>query len=111
MSPAINSLISFACDMALTLMSRRPLLDGGFDAVTAQRGDEGHGAPMAIGHLGVQPLALGSPAPERGHVGLGPRPVDEDEMPGIKSPLILAPLRAPPCDPGAQLFGGKNAFF
>src|SRR3546814_20519145 len=32
-------------------------------------------------------------------------------MPGIKPPLILAPLRAPPCDLGAQLFGGKNAFF
>src|SRR3546814_4288817 len=66
---------------------------------------------MAIGHLGVQPLALGRPAPERGHVGLGPGLVDEDEMPGIKPPLILAPLRAPPCDLGAQLFGGKNAFF
>ena len=81
------------------------------DPVAAQRGDEGHGAPMAIGHLGVQPLALGRPAPERGHVGLGPGLVDEDEMPGIKPPLILAPLRAPPCDLGAQLFGGKNAFF
>ena len=81
------------------------------DPVTAQRGDEGHGAPMAIGHLGVQPLAFGCPASERGHVGLGPRLVDEDEMPGVKSPLILAPLRAPPCDLGAELFGGKNAFF
>jgi len=32
-------------------------------------------------------------------------------MPGVKSPLMLAPLRAPPSDLGAQLFGGKNAFF
>src|SRR3546814_19848742 len=66
---------------------------------------------MAIGHLGVQPLDLGRPAPERGHVGLGPGLVEADEMPGSKPPLILAPLRAPPFDLGAQLFGGKNAFF
>jgi hypothetical protein len=66
---------------------------------------------VAIRYLGMQPLALGRPAPERGHVGLGPRFVDEDEMPGIKTPLILAPLRAPSCDLGAELFGGKNAFF
>lgn len=81
------------------------------DAVTAQSGDEGHGAPMAIGYLGVQPLALGCPAPQGCHVGLRPRLVNEDEVPGIKLSLILAPLRAPPCDLGAQLFGGKYAFF
>lgn len=79
--------------------------------VAAQRGDEGHSVPMAVRHLGVQPLTFGCPAPQGCHVGLGPRLVDEDEMSGIKSPLILAPLRAPPCDLGAELFGGKNAFF
>jgi hypothetical protein len=93
------------------------------DPVTAECCDEG--SWCANGHRAPWRAAagLGCPAPQGCHIGpfdascgvaqdmLGPRLVDEDEMPRIKSPLILAPLRAPPCNPGAQLFGGKNAFF
>ena len=67
--------------------------------------------PFAEGNIGYEPLALQAAPAQGRHIGLDARLVDEDEMPGIKSTLILAPLRAPPCDLGVQLFGGKNAFF
>ena len=90
----------------------RPVDDPGRDdPVMAQGTDESHGVPVPERRAADQSLAPRRPAAQRGHVGLGPRLVDEDEMPWIKSPLILLPLRAPPCDLGAQLFGGKNAFF
>ena len=81
------------------------------DPVAAQRGDEGHRLPVAIGHLGMEPLAPGCPSAQGSHVRLRPGLVDEDEVPGVKPPLILLPLRAPPGDLRAQLFGGKNTFF
>ena len=84
---------------------------GRIDPVAAQGGDEGHGLPMAIGHLGMQPLALWRPAAQRGHVGLGPGLIDKDEAAGIRSALELLPLFASPGDLGAQLFGGQHAFF
>ena len=81
------------------------------DPVAAQRGDERHSPPMAIGHFGVQTLAPWCPSAQGSHVGLGPGLIDEDEPRRIKPPLILLPLGAPPCDLGAELLGGKNAFF
>ena len=81
------------------------------DPVAAQGGDERHSPPVAIGHLGMEPLALGCPTSQRSHIGLGPSLIYEDETAGIKPPLILLPLRAPPCNLGPQLFGGKYAFF
>ena len=85
--------------------------EGRVDPVAAQRGNEGHCLPVAVGHLGVEPLAFGRPAPQRSHVGLGPGLVDEDEATGIRPPLIFLPLLAPSSDLWSQLFGGKNAFF
>lgn len=84
---------------------------GGIDPVTAQGGEEGHRFPVAIRHFGVKPLALGCPATQRCHVGLGPGLVNEHEPSGIKPPLILLPLLAPPCHLGPELFGGQHAFF
>jgi hypothetical protein len=84
---------------------------GRVDTVTAQGGEEGHGFPMTVWGFGMKPLALGSPAPQRSHVGLGPSFVNEDEPRRIKPPLIFLPLCAPPGDFGAELFGGQNAFF
>ena len=81
------------------------------DPVAAQRGDEGHRLPVPVRHLGVEPLAPGCPAPQRGHVGLRPGLIDEDEPGGVRSPLIFLPLLAPPGHLGPQLFGGKHAFF
>lgn len=84
---------------------------GRVDPVTAQRGKESHGFPMAVGCLGMKPLALGCPASQWDHVRLGPSFVNEDQPSWIKPPLILFPLRAPPCDLWPELFGGQHAFF
>lgn len=81
------------------------------DPVAAQRREEGHRAPMTVGHLGMEPFANGRPAAQRRHVGLRPGFVDEDEAGWIKPALILLPLFAPPCDRGPELFGGQHAFF
>ena len=83
----------------------------GIDPVAAQSSDEGHGFPVAIRHLGMEPLAFGCPAPQWGHVGFGPCLVHEDEPGSVRLPLILLPLLAPSGDLGPQLFGGKHAFF
>ena len=68
---------------------------GGLDAVTAQRGEEGHGLPVAMRHRGLQPLAARRPAAQRRHVGLGPGLVDEHQAGGIDPALVLHPLRPP----------------
>lgn len=81
------------------------------DPVAAQRGDEGHRLPVAVWHLGVEPLADRCPASQRCHVGLGPGLIDEDQAAGIRPTLELLPLLAPPGDLRPQLFGGKHAFF
>ena len=85
--------------------------EGRVDPVAAQGGDECHRFPVAIGHLGMEPLTSGCPASQRGHVGLGPGLIDEDQACRVRPPLIFLPLLAPPGHFGAQLFGGKNAFF
>ena len=81
------------------------------DPVMAQGRKEGHRAPMAIGHLGMEPPAPRRPTPQRGHVGFGPGLVDEDQAPGIKSALILLPLFAPARDLWPELLGRQHAFF
>ena len=81
------------------------------DPVAAQRGDEGHRLPVAVGRFGVEPLANRCPATQRSHVGLGPGLIDEDQARRIRPALILLPLLAPPSDLGPQLLGGKHAFF
>ena len=73
-------------------------------AVVSQGCEEGHGSPMAIGRFGAQPLTLGTPTSQRGHVGFGPGFVDEDKTPGIKTALILLPLFAPARDLWPELF-------
>lgn len=83
----------------------------GIDPVAAQGCKKRHRFPMAVRHLGVEPLSLGCPATQGCHVGLGPRLVDEDEPPGIKPPLELLPLPTPPGDLRPQLLGGQDAFF
>jgi hypothetical protein len=66
---------------------------------------------MAVGHLGVEPLADRGPASQRGHVGLRPSLIDKDETSGVRPVLELLPLFAPPGHLGPQLFGRENAFF
>ena len=81
------------------------------DAVVAERGEEGHRAPVAIRNLGMEALADRCPATQRSHVRFGPCLVDEDQAGRIKPALILLPLLAPPGDRGPELFGGQHAFF
>lgn len=83
----------------------------GVDPIAAECREEGHRTPMAIGHLGVKPLADRRPATQRRHVGLRPGFVDEDEARRIKPALIFLPLFASPSDHGSELFGGQYAFF
>jgi len=81
------------------------------DAVMAKRGKEGQRFPLAEGGFGQQLVSAPGPAPDRGHVGLGPGFIDEDEPLGIKPSLILLPLLAPSGDLGPILFGGEQRFF
>lgn len=78
----------------------------GVDPVMAERREEGHRAPMAIGDLGMKPLTNRRPAAQRRHVGFRPGLVDEDEAGRIKPALILLPLLASPGDLWPELFGG-----
>ena len=81
------------------------------DPVAAQRRQERHRAPVAVGHLGMEPLADRCPTAQGGHVRLHPRLIDEDETRRIKPTLVFLPLRATPGDRGTELFGGQHAFF
>jgi hypothetical protein len=47
---------------------------GRFDAVVAQRSQEGRGFPVAVRDLGDEPAAARRPAVKARHVGLGPEP-------------------------------------
>jgi len=79
--------------------------------VVAQGGKEGHGLPMAMGHMGEQPLAFPAPAPDRRHVGLGPGLIDEHKALDGDIWLELPPRISPSCDVRPVLFGGVNGFF
>ena len=81
------------------------------DAIMAQRRQEGHGFPSPVGDLGIEPVAAWRPPPERRHVGLGPRLVDEDQALRIDPVAILDPLRPASPDVGAVLLAGQHGFF
>jgi len=84
---------------------------GRIDPVMAQRCYEGQCLPFAERGFGDELAAPPGPAPERGHVGLGPGLVDEDQFTRIKPPLILLPLSPPPRDLRTVLLAGEQAFF
>ena len=84
---------------------------GGRDAIVAQRREEGHGAPMAVRHLGMQRRAAAMPAVGARHVGLGPGLVDEDEAGRIDAPLVALPPAPPPRDVRPILLAGEDGFF
>jgi hypothetical protein len=54
---------------------------------------------------------FGTPAPQRGHVGLDPSLIDEDEPARIEPGLPGSPAPAPTRDVGASLFEGEQCFF
>ena len=81
------------------------------DPVVAQGGDEGGGLPIPMRGLRFKPLTAWRPAEERGHVGLGPGLIDEDEAGRIDPPSILGPLRSAVGDIGAIPFAGNQRLF
>jgi hypothetical protein len=84
---------------------------GRVDAVVPQSGDEGHGGPVAVRHMGDQTLSPRGAAVGACHVGLGPGLVDEDQAGGVDARLMATPARAAAGDVGPMLFGGVQAFF
>lgn len=66
------------------------------------------GLPVTAGNRINQPLAAGGPASKPGHVRLQGCFVDEYEPLGIDVVLARLPIRAPPGDVGAVLFGGAR---
>ena len=81
------------------------------DAVVAQSGQESHGFPAAVWHLGFDPLTERRPASQRRHVGLGPGLVDEHQAGEIDPFPILGPLRPPTGNVGTVLLGGNQRLF
>lgn len=74
-------------------------------------GEEGHGGPVALRHVGHQALAAGCVAMGAGHVGLGPGLVHEHQAGGIDAPLVATPPLPLAGDVGPMLLGGVQAFF
>jgi hypothetical protein len=67
------------------------------DAIMTQRRQKRHGLPMAVRHLGFDPLTARRPSSEWSHVGLGPGLVDEHQAGRIDTILIFSPLCPPAC--------------
>lgn len=79
--------------------------------VVAQRRHEGQRLPVPVGAGRAQPLAPAAAAMAAGHVGLGPRLVQEDEPAGVKLALRALPLLAALRDVRPLLLGGHQTFF
>lgn len=84
---------------------------GGNKAVVAQGSHERQGLPVALRPRGDQPLAAWAAAMAAGHIGLGPRLINEHESAGIKLALRALPAGALPRDIRPFLLGGRKAFF
>ncbi len=85
--------------------------EGRVYAVVAQRGDEGHRTPVAVGGFGEQWLSPRTPATGPDHVGLGPGLIDEDEPRRIDLALMPLPPGAAAGDVRPVLLAGVHGFF
>lgn len=81
------------------------------DPVMAQCCDESHGAPVSMWCAADQALTFGRPSPERGHVGLGPGFINEDQPARVDLPLMTLPAGAAAAYIGAVLFLGELGLF
>ena len=81
------------------------------EAVEPQGTQEGQRTPMPVGRKGTQAFALRPPASERGHVGLDPGLIDEDQLVGIEARLPGTPTPPAACDVGTRLLKGEQRFF
>ena len=84
---------------------------GGVDTVMAQGREEGRRAPLAVGRGSDQALPARRPTPQRGHVGLGPGLIDEDQALGRDLILMRLPLAPPAGDVRASTLAGHRRFF
>jgi hypothetical protein len=66
---------------------------------------------VAVRGIAFEALALHPPAPDRGHVGLDPGLIDEDQPLGIEMRLQALPALPLPRDGGARLLKGEQGFF
>lgn len=81
------------------------------EPVVAQRGDEGHGAPVAMRREADETLAFRTPAPGRRHVGLDPGLVDEHQALGVEPDLPCSPTLPTARHRRPGTFKGEQGFF
>jgi hypothetical protein len=81
------------------------------DPIETQRGNEGHGLPMAVRHHCMEALASRSPATQRRHVGFDPGFVGEHQPRGVNFILTRLPALPLAGDVGSILLGGPACFF
>jgi hypothetical protein len=81
------------------------------DPVMAERGQEGHGVPVAERRRPWQALSARRPAPQRRHVGLGPGLVDEDQAGWVDARSVFQPLRPAADDIRPALLAGNQRLF
>ena len=81
------------------------------EPIPAQRAEEGQRAPMTMRSEATQAFAFRSPAAQRGHVGLDPGLIDEDQAPRIKTRLPGSPSPTSAGNIGASLLKGEQRFF
>lgn len=78
--------------------------------VRAQAGQEGHGAPVAMGRVAFEAFALLRPSPQRGHVGLDPGLVHEHQTVRVELTLERLPPRPLAGDRRPRLFKREQSF-
>ena len=81
------------------------------ELVMAERTEKCEGTPVTVRGEAAQACPFGTPAPQRGHVGLDPGLVDEDEPARIEPGLPGSPTLTPTRDVGASLFESEQCFF
>ena len=85
--------------------------EGRFDVIVPQGGEERQGLPVAMRDVGMNAASARPPAPERRHVGLDPRLVDEQQAPAVDAGLMGPPTDPLTGDVGARPLAGAHGFF
>jgi len=81
------------------------------DPIETQRGNKGHGLPMAVRHHCMEALVSRSPATQWRHVGFDPGLVDEHQPRGVNLVLVCLPALPLTGDVRSILLGGSACFF